>query len=182
MNKIPKIKIGQKATYTKFAQDVDFFELFKKIEQRFDSCFVFESLGEDGKFSRYSILGFEPAHIISGRGKILTIDGKEYEVENPYLALREMMPAKTIGKEYAGGLVGYLSYEALMYFEPSLHIKTHESFELFMFGAYTDWLIHDKQTNELIYFFYEKDRSSTLRTIMEETSRGESFKATFVAD
>jgi len=182
MKELPKIQLGQKPNYLKFAEDVDFLELFKKIEQRFDSCFVFESLGEDGKFSRYSILGFEPAHIISGRGKILTIDGKEYEVENPYLALREMMPAKTIGKEYAGGLVGYLSYEALMYFEPSLHIKTHESFELFMFGVYTDGLIHDKLTNELIYFYYETDRSALLREIHGSELLKGSFRATFEAD
>ena len=113
---VPKIDIGQKPTYIKIAEDVDFFDLFKKIEQSSDTCFIFESLGEEGKFSRYSILGFDPAHIISARENTLTVDGQNYSVENPYFALREIMPARTMGREYAGGLIGYLSYEALHYF------------------------------------------------------------------
>src|SRR3989344_9226386 len=182
MAKLPKIQLGQKPTYVKFAEDVDFLDLFKKIERHSESCFIFESLGEEGKFSRYSILGFDPEHIISGRGNTLTVDGEVYEVENPYLALRDMMPAKTLGREYAGGLIGYLSYEALMYFEPSLKIKTHDTFEQFMFGVYTDGLIHDKLTNELIYFYYETDRSALLHDIHDSELPKGSFKATFVAD
>ena len=116
---IPKIHISQKPHYVKLANGVDFFELFKKIERKFEICFIFESLGEEGKFARYSILGFEPAHLIGGRGKELTIDRKSYSVPNPYYALRDVMPARTIGRNYDGGLVGYLSYEAINLMEPS---------------------------------------------------------------
>ena len=155
---IPKIKILQKPTYVKIAEGVDFFHLFKKIERRFETCFIFESLGEDGKFSRYSIIGFEPSHIISARGNVLTIDGKDYKVANPYYALRNIMPAQTLGRNYDGGLVGYLSYEALNYMEPSLKVKIHKKFEQFLFGAYTDGVILDKLTDELTYFYYEKGK------------------------
>ena len=67
MNKLPKIKITKKPTYLKFGQDIDLYELFAKIEQKFETCFIFESLGEEGKFSRYSIIGFDPPSIISAR-------------------------------------------------------------------------------------------------------------------
>src|SRR5215213_9715745 len=106
MRNIPKIKIAQKPIYVKFADNVDFFTLFQKIEQEFDTCFIFESLGEEGKFSRYSIIGFDPEHIISARGNSLIIDNRVYKVNNPYFALREIMPHRTITREYAGGLVG----------------------------------------------------------------------------
>ena len=168
--------------YTKFAQDVDFFELFQKIEQRFDTCFLFESLGEEGKFSRYSILGFEPSHTVSGTGKTLRIDDKEYAVKNPYFALRDIMPEQTLGREYAGGLVGYLGYEAFQYFEPSLHIKDHKLFDRFMFGVYTDGLVLDKLTNELFYFHYDTDRSALLKEVMQTRLEKKSFSATFVRD
>lgn len=182
MENIPKIKIGQKPTYAKLAEDVDFFGLFRKIERRFDTCFIFESLGEEGKFSRYSILGFEPAHTVGARGNTLTFDGTDYETKNPYFALREMMPARTLGKEYAGGLIGYLSYEALMYFEPSLTVKVHKDFDPFLFGIYTDGVVHDKLTNELFYFFYDTDRSTVLREILAEEPTASPFRATFVRD
>jgi len=178
--KLPKIKIGQKPTYIKLAEDVDFFELFKKIDERFGACFIFESLGEEEKFSRYSILGFEPAHTISARGDTLSFDGKKYKVPNPYFALRSIMPPHTISKNYAGGLIGYLSYEALRYFEPSLDIKVHKDFEQFMFGVYADGVVHDKLTNELFYFYYDTDRSEVLRELMRERSIKKSFTAKFL--
>ncbi len=105
MEKLPKIKISGKPKYIKLAQDVDFFEYFRKIDRAFDMCFIFESLGEEGppagqagKFARYSIIGFDPEHIISAKPNSLVIDGESYPVANPYLALREIMPEQTITK------------------------------------------------------------------------------------
>ena len=179
---LPKIKIGQKPTYIKIAEDVDFFGLFQKIEREFETCFVFESLGEEGKFSRYSIIGFDPTHLISARGDDIIVDGQSFAVENPYGALRKMMPPRAIGKEYAGGLVGYLGYDAVRYFEPSLHIKTHEHFPAFMFGVYTDGLVLDKLTNELFYFYCDTDKSELLRKIMHTTYTKEPLTVTYIKD
>src|SRR3989338_10432062 len=179
---LPKIKLGQKPTYTKFADDVDFFELFRKVEQRFDTCFLFESLGEEGKFSRYSIMGFDPPHIVGARGGTLLVDGKEYATPNPYLALRGIMPEKTMGREYAGGLIGYVGYDAVPYFEPSLTIKQSELFEQFLFGVYTDGVILDKETNELFYFYYYTDRSAVLQELMQSESAPRPPTVTFVRD
>ncbi|TSC87122.1 MAG: anthranilate synthase component I [Parcubacteria group bacterium Gr01-1014_8] len=180
--KIPKIKLGQKPTYVKIAEDVDFFDLFKKVEEHFETCFIFESLGEEGKFSRYSIIGFDPAHVVSAREKILTFDGERYDVENPYAALRQIMPRQTIARNYAGGLIGYLSYEAVNYFEPKVSVKVHDSFEQFMFGVYLDGLILDKLTNELFYFYYDNDRSGTLKEVMHRVPNKKSFTAEFIKD
>jgi anthranilate synthase component I len=166
MDQLPKIKLGQKPTYKKMAEDVNFFELFQKVEQEFSSCFIFESLGEEGKFARYSIIGFDPVHLISARGKTLFVDKKAYEVDNPYFALRKMMPEQTIAREYAGGLVGYLSYEAVNYFEPTLQVKVHDKFDQFLFGVYTDGLIFDKLTNELSYFYYDESREDRIKKIL----------------
>lgn len=182
MNKLPKIKISKKPTYLKFAEDIDFYELFQKIEQKFENCFIFESLGEEGKFSRYSIIGFDPPSIISARGNNLKIDNKIYPVKNPYFALRDILPPQTITRNYAGGLIGYLSYEAINYFEPSLDIKTHKLFDQFMFGVYTDGLILDKESNELFYFYYNEDRSSILRNIMKSRLKRKPIKIKFIKD
>jgi anthranilate synthase component 1 len=165
---LPRIKIGQKPTYIKFAEDVDFFELFKKIESEYDSCYLLESLGEEGKVSRYSIIGFSPSHIIRAEDTSFYVDDKKYTVENPYYALREMMPQNVISRNYAGGLIGYMSYEAMNYFEPSLSLKNHHQFETFMFGVYKDGLVLDKMTNELFYFFYEENRLEEIKSIMKK--------------
>ena len=182
MNKLPKIKISQKPTYTKLAEGLDFFKLFEKIESSFDSCYIFESLGEQGRFSRYSIIGFDPQHIIRARGNSLFFDEKEYQVENPYHALREIMPEPTIGRNYSGGLVGYLSYDAANYFDSAVKVKIHDQFDQFMFGVYTDGLVLDKITNELFYFYHDQDRSSLLKKIIKSKTKKTSFRAKYLGE
>jgi anthranilate synthase component 1 len=167
MQTLPKIILSQKPTYIKLADDMPFFSLFQVIEQSFDTCFILESLGVDEAFSRYSLIGFDPAHIISGNGKELKFDEESYIVENPYFALREIMPPSTIARNYAGGLVGYMGYEAVNFFEPALDIKRHDSFDQFMFGAYLDGLIYDKLTNELFYFYYTTNRIEVVKQLLK---------------
>ena len=46
-----------------------------------------------------------------------------YECENPYYKLRDIIPQNVISKKYAGGLVGFVSYDGFNYFENNLNIK-----------------------------------------------------------
>ena len=66
--KLPKIILSKKPTYLKIAEGLDLFEVFSKIENKSEDCFILESLGEQNSLSRYSIVGFDPKHIISARG------------------------------------------------------------------------------------------------------------------
>lgn len=182
MKKLPKIKIGGKPKYVKFGEGVDFYDFFRGIEKNFDTCFIFESLGDEGKFSRYSIIGFDPKHIISARGNYLKIDGISYPVTNPYYALRSIMPAKTISRSYSGGLVGYLNYDAVNYMETAVKVKIHPSFDQFMFGVYTDGVIYDKLTDEVFYFYYQENRIKALEVAISFKKTNSTFSANFLGD
>ncbi len=177
-----RISLSKKPTYIKLFESVDFFELFRKIEKRTETCFILESLGEQGNYSRYSIIGFDPKHIIRAKDQTLYFDDQEFEVENPYFALREIIPTDTISKKYAGGAVGYLSYEAVNYFEKNLNVKVHPDFDSFCFGIYLDGLILDKITGELFYFFYDQDRSNLIRQISESKVEEQKVNIDFLGD
>lgn len=175
--------MDDRIVYEKFADDIDFYELFKKIERRFGNCFFFESLGEERRFSRYSVIGFDPLHVISGRGNTLVFDNKVFSVANPYDALREIMPQKIVSKAYAGGLVGYVGYDAVNYFEPSISVKTHEHFDPFMFGVYVDGLILDRATNEIFYFYYGESRRNEIENLLKSPPiKDRGFTTTLLRD
>ena len=180
MNKLPKIKLDNKPTYLKFAEGLNFFGLFQKIETEFENCFIFESLGEQNHLSRYSIIGFDPKHIITTDGKNLIFDEKLFKVENPYYSLRKIIPKDAISKNYAGGLIGFLSYEAINLFEKSLNIKTHKFFPLFKFGVFLDGIVLDKLTNELYYFYYGKNRLEKIKKIMKKKLKKRFLKVKFI--
>lgn len=183
---LPKIKLNnKKPIYVKFAQDIDFFELFKKIESAFDNCYILESLGHEGSRSRYHIIGFDPDEIISAKKNELKIknqDGEKiYKIKNPYDGLREIMPQDVITRQYAGGLLGYLAYDCINYFEPSLNISLNKKFDQFKFGSYKDGLVYDKITNEIYYFYFNENRFDLIKKISKKNiSTDQKLKVNFI--
>jgi anthranilate synthase component 1 len=177
MNALPKFELPRKPHYVKVTDSCDFFELFKKIEKQFDQCFMLESLGEDSHIARQSIIGFDPEKTIYANGNQLVIeerDGSSQSIEsdNPYQTLRAMMPQNIISRMYAGGLTGYLGYDAMNYFEPSLNIDTSELFDAFRFGLYKDGLVLDKMTGEVFYFYYQENRIDLVRSLIDAPYSG----------
>lgn len=154
------IDISTKVNYVSLPPESNFYSLFKKISRRFDTCFLYESLGEHGSASRYSLIGFEPDKIIRAS-------------ENSFDELKRVIPKYSISRGYAGGLVGYLSYECVNFFEPKLKVKTHPLFDQFFFGVYTDGLILDKTTNELKYFYQKFNRVEIVKKMLREKSLAE---------
>ncbi|PTY37919.1 anthranilate synthase component I [Saccharospirillum sp. MSK14-1] len=170
-------RLPRKPHYVKLAADCDFFELFKKLEKRFDICYMLESLGEDSHISRYSTIGFDPEFVIYANGRTLTIEERDgqrqdYDSDNPYQLLRDIMPQNIISRRYAGGLTGYLGYDAMQYFEPSLSLKHNDDFDTFRFGLYKDGLILDKMTGEVIYFHYGDSRIGFLEALIDTDYEG----------
>jgi anthranilate synthase component 1 len=170
-NKPTPIQVPRKPQYITVTSECDFFEVFKKVAADYDNCFMLESLGEDSHISRHSLIGFDPQQVISASGNTLTIEDREgnsesYESDNPYYMLRELVPQNVLSRKYAGGLIGYIGYDAMNYFEPSLKLQTSDWFDGFRFGVYLDGLIYDKMTGEVIYFYYEDNRIDLVKQML----------------
>ncbi len=166
-----KIELPRKPQYVKMAADIDFFQLFKKIEKRFDNCVMLESLGEESFISRHSIIGFDPEQILWADEGFLHIEDRlgnleSYPSDNPYYLLREIVPQNIISRKYAGGLTGYIGYDCMNYFEPSLNLQHSEMFDIFRFGVFKDGLILDKMTGEVFYFYYTDSRIELVDEIL----------------
>ncbi|MCX7996393.1 MAG: anthranilate synthase component I family protein [Patescibacteria group bacterium] len=161
-----KFRFGQKPTYVKFAEDIDLFGLFERINAVSDTCFILESLGAESRLSRYSLIGFDPQHNIVGEPSALFLDGTRFAVPNPYYALRELVPTDILARNYAGGLIGYLGYDAMNFMEPALQVRRYPGFPPFRFGVYTDGLVLDKMTGELFYFHYGTNRQAKLESVL----------------
>lgn len=177
-NEPNKIKIEGKPKYIKIGDKYNFFELFKKIQFNFKNCFLFESLGEESNISRYHIIGFDPKYLIFSENKhelkIEDIDKGEirsYSCENPYYKLRDIIPQNIISKKYAGGLVGFVSYDGFNYFENNLNIKKNPNFESFKFGVYLDGLIYDQMTGEIFYYYYEDNKIEKIKSIIKRNNQ-----------
>jgi len=166
-----RITLPRKPKYITISADCDFFALFKTVEKHFDNCFMLESLGEESFISRHSIIGFDPEKLIWAEGKQLFIQERDgstesYESDNPYYLLRDIVPQNILSRGFAGGLTGYLGYDSMNYFEPSLDLQSSEMFDAFRFGLYKDGLIYDKMTGEVVYFYYEDEHCDANRVAL----------------
>lgn len=166
--RLPRLTLPRKPTYIRLSSDVDFFALFRTLEKESDHCYLLESLDESAGESRYSVIGFQPQAVLTGRPGRLEwagADGSSFETpcDNPYRVMAAWTPQNIIARLYAGGLVGYLGYDSMNFFEPVLNLANHPDFAPFVFGAYTDGLILDKMTGEVFYFYYTEDRSDRVR-------------------
>ena len=179
INKKPqKIIIQGKPKYVKIGDEYDFFELFVKIEQNFKNCFLFESLGEESNISRYHIIGFNPKYLVYSEQKdqlIIedTTNGKieKYICDNPYYELRTIIPQNIISRKYACGLVGFIGYDSINFFENNLNITKNKNFESFKFGVYLDGLIFDQMTGEVFYYYYEDNKIEILKDILKQNNK-----------
>ncbi|WP_227430507.1 anthranilate synthase component I family protein [Psychrobacter sp. I-STPA6b] len=167
-NKPSPINIASKPTRIKLTQDIDFFELFKRIEAQYDTCYLLESLGAESHISRHHAIGFDPIMTITATDRhTLAITNNQtgqtetYTTDNPYQLLREITPQHVIARNQTGGLVGYLGYDSVNFFEPTLNAKASEHFEPFKFGVYLDGLTLDKMTGEIFYFYYPNKQADS---------------------
>lgn len=97
-------------------------------------CFMLESAEADKKWGRYTFLGFEPTLEINCQNGLLHIkSGTDMteEVKHPGAVIRRIIeenktPAIDGMPPFAGGLVGYFSYDYIKYSEPTLDLDAND--------------------------------------------------------
>lgn len=171
---LPDLKLPGKPFTVQLDSKVSFLDFFRGISLEQENVFLLESLDLNNRHSRYSAIGFDPIAVITGQNKKLIWNSNRHDIkhievdcENPYTALRDWFPTTQLSRNYAGGLVGYIGYDASVFFEPSLPLKTHSDFEPFMFGVYLDGLIYDTMTDEMFYYSYGENRVSLVESYLK---------------
>ena len=135
--------------------------VFEQLAAQHDYCFLLETLADkyQPQTTSQSYIGVAPKHVFRAEGEAFYIDGQKQSTNKPYEALRQQISFDaSLPPGYIGGLVGYLSHEAIRYFEPSLEFPYARSFPDFAFGQYDDGLVF-RAGQKPEYFFYDKDRS-----------------------
>ena len=156
------------------------FEIFQKIYRLFDKIFILESLVGPKELSEISIIGFDPkitvtcnskTFIVCNRNKII----EKIDTSEPLSQLRKMMPKINDNRfRYIGGAVGYISYDAIRFWErlPNNIKKEKNEFPLLEFGIYTDGILFKHTENQAYYFHVTNDcRLDEIQTKIDRSSK-----------
>jgi len=144
----------------------DQFSIFSKLYESFDNCFIFESLSGPKELTETSILGFDPLFVIKCNSKnFIVLNNKQKiikisKITEPLSQIRSIIPKiipKNVNYRYIGGAVGYVSYEAINYWEKLPRSKKQIlNFPLMEFGIYTDGILYNHIENQAYYFYTGK--------------------------
>jgi len=155
------------------------FELFKRLYALYDKAFIFESLVGPKELAETSILGFDPELAISCDSEKLTVAGRDsvlaqYDVTEPLSQLRNIMPQVQENQfRFVGGAVGYISYDAIRFWErlPAQGKKrsVKNKFPLLEFGIYTDGILYNHIENQAYYFSVGKSRFEYLQQLLRNS-------------
>lgn len=162
------------------------FEIFKQIYMNYDNVFILESLTGPRELSEFSVIGFDPEFTVKCDRSRFQVFRKEKmicdkQVVDPLVELRKIMPIINEKKlRYIGGAVGYVSYEAIKFWEQLPSKKTNKMFPLMEFGIYTDGLIHDKKDKETYYFHIgKKSRFNQLEKIIKSKKQARANRLSY---
>ncbi|MDW0155124.1 MAG: chorismate-binding protein [Nitrososphaeraceae archaeon] len=162
----------------KINTDKNPFEIFRQIYTNYENVFILESLTGPKELSEFSVIGFDPEFTVKcdkgkfqiyRKGKIIS----ERKVKDPLAELRRILPIVNDKKlRYIGGAVGYVSYDAIRFWEQLPSKRANNMFPLMEFGIYTDGLIHDRKDKATYYFHIgKKSRLVELEKLLNSKSK-----------
>src|SRR5581483_6383231 len=172
-----RLNLGGKIRIEPLATTEDQFTLFKKLYSSSERAFILESLVGPKELAEMSVIGFDPevtvtcdskAFIVERRGKI-----KKQKVTEPLSQLRQLVPeVKDDTFRYIGGAVGYISYDAIRFWEslPIDRRKGKNTFPLMEFGIYTDGILYNHKENRAYYFYLGKSRLKEIKRRLAKAS------------
>ena len=112
---------------------------FKKLD-RGNYSFLFESTEKNDVSGRFSFAGIEPRTVIQSHGREIRVvergDERRFEAAtDPLDEVRKLMAryqfvSRPDLPRFAGGVVGFLGYEAISFFEPKVPLAHHDYLHL----------------------------------------------------
>lgn len=150
------------------------FDLFKKINDSYDDAFILESLTGPKELSEFSIIGFDPLYQLRCDYDQFRVWKKDHIIyqtrtEDPIRQIRAIMPKSLpYRSRFVGGAVGYVSYDAIRFWEKIPRKKSIPNYPLLDFGIYTDGIIHNRSRKETYYFHIgAKSRLDQITKVMK---------------
>ena len=157
--------LGSRSGFASTPLDLkDPLDTFERLYAQCDHCFLLESFEQDGTLGRYSYVGFEPKTKVRIKEGVIQVGTEERE-EDPFSFLKSY--TKTSDRQgFRGGLVGYLSHDAIRYVEDFK--PKRGTFADMEFGLYLDGIVFDHLQHQARYVTAGENRLDELQRLLKQ--------------
>ncbi len=140
--------------------------IFFKLAPEYSDAFLLESRTGLGNTALYSYVGFNPAATVRVKDGIATVNERQELVQDPLDVVQQLISRKHHPQHrygFLGGAVGYVSYDAIRYWERLPHTTADDlDFPDLEMGIYDDGIVLDHLRREAFYFYIGKSRYEEL--------------------
>ncbi len=153
-------------------------EVFSKINKQYTTAYLLESIEGPKKLAQFSFIGFGPRCTIQVKnGDALICDQetgeevKEKTTDPLHLVQRLVASRVTANKEFrfAGGAVGYISYDAVRYWEKLPSTTADDiGFPDIEMGIFDDGIVFDHKQKRAHYYYYNKNRLPEIEQLLKK--------------
>lgn len=142
------------------------FELLSTLVELYDETYLLESLEGPTKLARYSFVGFDPHLKLRFHDREVHVEGEDGETAierftDPMTVLREVLKGYSTpysGLRFVGGAVGYVSYDAVRYWEKIPACTRRDAvFPTIELAVYSDGIVFDHWNDVAYYYYYSTD-------------------------
>ncbi len=164
-------------------------EIFSKIYRYYDYAYILESVEGPRKLAQYSFIGFDPTLLLKVKNGEAEIYSRKMDKEvsqkisDPLTFVKRIVASRSVSHEtlrFIGGAVGYISYDAVRYWEKLPEIAVDDlGFPDIEMGIFDDGITFDHRNGRAFYYYLSEDRLPEVIELMEdETSHFEPLSYT----
>src|SRR4030066_1872238 len=163
--------------FEKFDFSLTPLQVFSKIQEKHENAYLLESIEGPKNLARYSFIGFDPeltVEIKNGEAMIrnqVTGEEQREKTDDPLCAVRKIIKDRTVKNRefrFTGGAVGFLSYDAVRYWE-KLPKKTQDdlNFPDAQFGFFDDGIVFEHGQKRAVYYYLNHNRLPEIARLMK---------------
>jgi anthranilate synthase component 1 len=176
---------AHKLNYKKLPFTQSPLEIFSKLHKRYETAYLLESIEGPRKLAQYSFIGFDPRLTLemkNGTAEIRNEKTGEVEREktgDPLHLLERLVKDTALSNSefrFAGGAVGFISYDAVRYWEKLPRIAGDDlNFPDAQLGLFDDGIVFDHRRRRAFYYYSGDNRFSEVERQIKQPSSHEAL-------
>jgi anthranilate synthase component 1 len=182
------IKEKHKLKFKKISSTYSPLEIFSKLYKHTENTYLLESIEGPRKLAQYSFIGFNPTATIQIKNGIAVTRNERTGEENKEKTLDPLHIIKQFVKNhavhsnkfrFAGGAVGYISYDAIRYWEKLPQITRDTlNFPDVQLGVFDDGIVFDHKQKRAFYYYSNDNRFAEVEQLIKQPSDCEALSYT----
>ena len=176
---------AHKLNYKKFPFTQSPLEIFSKLHKHYETAYILESIEGPRKLAQYSFIGFDPRLTLEMKdGEAEIRNEKTGEVDrkktsDPLHIIEELIKDTALSNSefrFVGGAVGYISYEAVRYWEKLPQKASDDlNFPDAQLGLFDDGIVFDHRQRRAFYYYSNDNRLSEIERLIKQSSNHEAL-------